>query len=518
MPRLAWNAIVKNEAARIERCVRSLLPYIDCGIVVDTGSTDETVSTVIRLFDQVQKPFEIHQVEFVNFEQSRNAALELARKSPLAWDYLLLADADMELRVERGDWLNGHTGLSYDLRQVGGSLSYYNRRLVSRAAGGGYVGVTHEYLDIPSAGRLDGAHFIDHADGANRPDKFSRDIALLEAALKTETRPGLIERYHFYLAQSYFDAGRCQDAIPHYRRRVELGGFEEERWYAQFRLSLCFHRLGDYANFVWEALRAYSMRPRRVEMLHELAQFFRVRGDNYVSLLFSELGLRLPYPKDELLFVDAGAYGRGIKEEFSICAYYDPKRRLEGAKVTNKLALAGSEQAKFNQFWYLEPLAAHVPSFRPRRIEFTPPEGWLAMNPSVVRHAGNPALLVRCVNYTITPSGEYWMRAEDGTVSRHNPVRTRNVFAFEGGRWMEIALPEYEPQYQLVRGFEDSRVFEWRGELLTLSTVRDLNSGGWCEQVLARLDFGHEKIAYSDSYTKILPRHRQHEKNWMPWI
>ena len=40
--KLVWNAIVKNEAAIIERCVNSLLPHIDGAVVVDTGSTDGT--------------------------------------------------------------------------------------------------------------------------------------------------------------------------------------------------------------------------------------------------------------------------------------------------------------------------------------------------------------------------------------------------------------------------------------------------------------------------------------------
>ena len=36
--KLCWNAIVKNESARIVRCMESLVPYISCAVVVDTGS------------------------------------------------------------------------------------------------------------------------------------------------------------------------------------------------------------------------------------------------------------------------------------------------------------------------------------------------------------------------------------------------------------------------------------------------------------------------------------------------
>ena len=72
----------------------------------------------------------------------------------------------MELVVEQPFKLNG--GMAYDMQQRGGALIYNNRRLVNRKATGEYQGVTHEYLDVPSAGSIDGAYFIDHADGANR--------------------------------------------------------------------------------------------------------------------------------------------------------------------------------------------------------------------------------------------------------------------------------------------------------------------------------------------------------------
>jgi glycosyltransferase involved in cell wall biosynthesis len=518
--RIAWNAIVKNEEARIERCVKSLLPYIDCGIVVDTGSHDYTIGKITRLFMEADKPVEIHSAPFVDFAQARNEALRRARESKLDWDFLLLADADMELVVKQPDWINGHDGLSYDMRQVAGSLVYWNRRLLSRQATGEYLGVTHEYLDVPSSGAIAGAEFLDHADGANRPDKFARDIALLELALDTETRPGLVERYHFYLAQSYYDAGRFNDAITHYRRRVELGGYEEERWYAQYKLAHCYRELGDFPNFVWNGICAYAMRPQRAEMLYELARFFRERGENFASLLFSETGMRLLLPEHDLLFVNDWVYDRGLKEEFSICAYYSERHRRTGESEVNRLALAGSEQARFNQFWYLRPLSEHVPSFKPQQIAFTPEAGWVAMNPSVINDDGIARVLVRCVNYTITDEGQYRIRASDGSIAGDHPIHTRNFIGPLGGPWREIGLPSNWPDasYPLVRGFEDSRLFEWQQQFWMLSTVRELTPEGWCEQVLAPLVPLQTEHRYGDNWRQILPKHRVHEKNWMPWV
>jgi len=526
--KLVWNAIVKNEVAIIGRCVKSLLPHIDGAVIVDTGSSDNTVALLQHLFDAAGKPIEIQHAMFVNFELARNMALHCARNSRLQWDYLLLCDADMEMKVTRPDWLQGLTGESYDLKQTAGSLGYYNRRLVSRHATGCYRGVTHEYLDAGSVGRLDGAEFIDHADGANRPEKISRDIALLKQALETEKDPGLIQRYHFYLAGSYFDSGEWYNASVHYGIRTRLGGFDEEVWYAQLRYALCLQNMGAYAGFVEAMLQAYRLRPHRVESLYHLARHFRERGDNYSSVLFSQAGLVVPYPRDDLLFIDNYVYDTGLKEEFVICAYYDPVRRQRGQWVCDQLVLKGSEQARINQYWYLQPLIEHLPSFKPVRIPFVAGDGYVAMNPSVINQDGKPLVLVRTVNYTINARGEYEIRGPGHSCNHTNPIRTVNYLVrlddrldFVGSDEIKLPVDWPEPKFPLVRGFEDSRLVQWQKQLYTLSTVRELTTEGWCEQCLAPIACELGQTFRYGAWLKIQPSHEAmqlHQKNWMPWV
>jgi glycosyltransferase involved in cell wall biosynthesis len=524
---VAWSAIVKNESAILPRCVASLLPHIDAAVVVDTGSTDGTPELLTRLFADAGKPLELVKAPFVNFEQARNAALKAARASPLEWEWLILCDADMSLNVSDPDWvkkLNG--GPAYDMRQTsGGALSYYNRRLVHRSATGKFVGVTHEFLQVDSAGRIEGAAFIDHADGANRPEKLHRDLALLEKALRTEKRPGLVERYTFYLAQTLYDLGRFTEAIKAYRERVALGGFPEERWYAQFRRALCCQHMDQTHAFVFNMLAAYQMRPTRAEPLVALAKHYRERGDNHASLLFSTAALALPYPKDDLLFVDDHANRHGARDEFSICAWYEPQLRSRGAQVCDEIVLSRTasapsrEQARANQYWYLQPLKEHVPSFKPQQIEIPVADGYAATNPSVVIHLGRITVLVRAVNYAITSEGHYVARTPNGTGAGPDCIRTRNYLVSYHGQERsvhELALPPDwpEPQYQLVRGFEDSRLFEWKGTLWTSSCVRERTPEGWCEQVIAPIS-GDQ---YGVGWKQVLPAERRHEKNWMPWV
>jgi hypothetical protein len=52
---LCLNMIVKNESKIISRLLESVVPYIDCYCICDTGSTDNTIETIIDFF-QKQNP------------------------------------------------------------------------------------------------------------------------------------------------------------------------------------------------------------------------------------------------------------------------------------------------------------------------------------------------------------------------------------------------------------------------------------------------------------------------------
>jgi len=518
--RLIWNGIVRNESKIIDRLITSLLPHVDGAVVVDTGSTDDTMAKITQAFKSVNKPVHVDFTPFKDFAQARNAGLEAARHSDINWDFALLADADMELCVDDPAWkqqLNG--GLSYDMLQTGGAVSYANRRIVNRHASGVYRGVTHEYLDIGSAGLVTGARFIDYADGANRPEKYDRDIALLTNALATETDPGLIQRYHFYLGQSYFDKKDFATASKHYSMRVELGGFPEECWFAQYQLGLCYEQIGLIRDFVFTMLRAYEMRPHRVEPLLALARWFRASGQNLTSLLFSVPAMEIPPPSGELLFVNDWAHRYGAREEFGIAAYYDRRQRDRGAKVVNQLVLEGSSQARANSFWYLDKLSKFVPSFDAVKIPFSPDPGWVALNPSaIVDETGELTFLVRTVNYHIDGLGRYLIGETNADISAANPIRTRNFIGGLRAGFREIAEPtNLGREYDQVLGLEDSRLFRHAGALYTLSTVRQLNREGWCEQVLAKVFLADQGWTYGSDWRVLRPKDRYHEKNWMPW-
>ncbi|MEO8104038.1 MAG: hypothetical protein ABI790_16060, partial [Betaproteobacteria bacterium] len=469
---------------------------------------------------------ELHEFPFHNFGQARNAALDHAYASPLTYDYLLFDDADMELMVEDASFRERLDAPGYRLLQRADTgLAYWNIRIVRREAGARYHGVTHEYLDVPGGVQgLQDAWYKDHASGSNRVDKFERDARLLLEALEKEPDN---QRYWFYLAQSYRDAGRTADAAAAYAKRAEMGGWDEEAWNARLQEARCLRKLGDEAGFIRQALAAFDQRPQRAEPLYDLARFYREKGMNDASALFSEAGLAIKRP-DDILFLEDFIYTTGLQEEYSVAANYarDPVRKDRGFAACNWLALNRTiadgprNLAWSNLFFYAQSAKSMMSSFSARPVGFTAPDGYRASTSSVTRRGDQIMLLQRTVNYTLKEENLQY-DTPDGA-----PVHTRNFLLRLSGELAiqsasEILPPADlpEPAYDEVLGFEDMRLFAWRDELWGVSCVRELTPEGWCEQVLARIDDRGPGACRMTDWRVLQPTGpRVHEKNWMPQV
>lgn len=531
MPTLCLNMIVRNEAARIERCLKSVAPYINHWVVYDTGSTDDTISRIESFFAGRGIPGHVARGEFINFEQARNAGLAAAREANVPSDYLLLLDADMELVVEKENPFENLTGISYDMTQKGGGVTYLNRRLLKVLCPNKYIGVTHEYLDAAATATIEGAWFLDHADGSNRADKYIRDVRLLIDDLKVNPTNG---RSWFYLAQSFREMGRWASAMHAYQRRIDLGGWDEELWNSQFNIAWMHKNMGNEAEFIRNLLVAYNMRPSRAEVLFDLAHHFREKGWNAPASLFAEVGMQIPQPKDAL-FVNEFVYHAGLKEEFAITGFYNDRTKQRAFRVCDEMALLRGNYAtqrhngRVNLYHYLRPLGHLVGSFRPRRINVEVPDGYTAMNPSVASVGGQLCAIVRTVNYTMNENDQYLIKGTDGTANDSNPIHTRNFLCKFGYEWPMIGDTikphtareiiynnNYEVKYHLVRGWEDMRLIPWgpSSELFVSSCVREMNKEGVCEQVLAQINTNHSL----SGITPMIRKEHGYEKNWMPIV
>ena len=523
--RLCLNMIVKNEMANLPRCLEAVADHIDCWVIGDTGSTDGTQDFIKSFFAARNLPGELHEFPFLNFEQARNAALDHAYASPLAYDYLLFDDADMELMVEDSGFREGLDGPGYRLLQRSDSgLAYWNTRLVRRDAGARYHGVTHEYLDVPGGVQeLRRVWYMDHASGSNRVDKFERDARLLLEALEKDPEN---HRYWFYLAQSYRDAGRTAEAAVAYAKRAAMGGWDEEAWNARLQEARCLRKLGDEPGFIGQALAAFNQRPQRAEPLYDLARFYRDKGMNDASVLFSEAGLAIKRPEQDILFIEDYAYTTGLLEEYAIAANYarDPVRKDRGFAACNWLALNRTiddgprELAWSNLFFYVQPAKTMMLSFSARPVGFTAPDGYRPSNPSVARLGSQIVLLQRTVNYTLAEDNLQYDTPDGAPVHTRNfLLRLNDELGIQSAKEILPPVDMPKPVHKGVLGFEDLRVFAWNGELWGSACVREFTPEAWCEQVLARIDES-SSCRLTDWRVLHPAGPRVHEKNWMPQV
>ena len=197
--------IVKNEAHVIREGLDSVSPHISSWSICDTGSTDGTRRVIAEYFRAKGIPGELREHSWKNFGHNRTEALRAARGKG---DYIWVMDAD--------DLLHGKPDFramereAYMLR-FGPDLEYWRQQIFKDGPDWRYVGVVHEYpaLDRPySLGQITGDYHLQcrHIGARSRdPEKYRKDAALLEEALKAE--PGNT-RYWFYLGQSWYSARR----------------------------------------------------------------------------------------------------------------------------------------------------------------------------------------------------------------------------------------------------------------------------------------------------------------------
>lgn len=366
MPKtICWNAIVKNEAKVIERCMAAMAGELDYWVVVDTGSTDGTQDIIRNFMAQRGIPGELHERPWVNFAHNRNEALELAEGKA---DYILFCDADMALVVHDPHWKYQLHHDAYLVTQKAhqGRLEYPNIRLVNARLQGDkrfrYWGATHEYCDSiePGLGNREqfaGISMLDFADGGAKTDKYIRDAALLKQhiaelqALEQASpgeraaayqsgllrhAPGLLSRSLFYLAKTLDDADLYEDAIQAYQQRIAHGGWEEETWFALLRIARLKEIMGKPLEEISQAyLAAYQYRPQRAESLYHLARYLRMQEQFALAYVYALAANNTPLPND-LLFVEGNVYRWQAQDEQAVAAYWIG-RYAECATLCKKL-------------------------------------------------------------------------------------------------------------------------------------------------------------------------------------
>ena len=247
------------------------------------------------------------------------------------------------------------------------------------------------------------------------------------------------------------------------------------------------------------------------EALLALATSYRTRRDYPRALRFAKLALAKTEKPDARLM-----------HEIAVCGFYgDAAARAQGREFCDALALARGtpmdikDRARDNLGWYIEPVDELIPSWGAKRLDFVPPPGWHHHNPSIARFGDRLLVLLRCV--------EFWLDHTGSHTERWQPAMSRNFLldidpdTFADTVRHEVLSPAGMPpplHPHMPLGYEDARIFEWRGDLWCVATMGWLNVEGWAEQWLARVGNGSldfPKALHPEGW-------RAPQKNWIPLV
>ena len=469
--------IVKNESKIITRLLETVLPIIDSYCICDTGSTDNTKEIIEEFFLRHGVKGEVFEVPFKNFGYNRAVALERA----VLWgEYALLLDADMKLIIGTNFNKENLVDDGYLILQGTSRLEYYNVRIVKTSVGVKCVSPTHEYYDFPPGTKQTKwgpthLRIDDIGDGGSKADKFERDIRLLKEGLEEEpTNP----RYHFYIANSLRDMGKKTDAIEWYKKRVALGGWVEEVWNSLYEMGKCYLVLGDPANALMYLWEAFNKKPNRSEPLYEIVKYYRQNGQHKVGQFVCDKARTIPFPKEDVLFIEKAVYEYLLEYEHTMLAYYT-KSAIDHRKYLDLVGMGYNRQNMLENYKFYARSLTNVGGLQKRivlneTVEKTVRgklESFKSSSPCIISFNNGYLINVRYVNYNLDKvNGRYSYRHDDmKIITLNKTIVTNSNFDVLREYWMEKVHRE-DIRYL---GVEDVKVFSHEDKLRFLGTVQD---------------------------------------------
>lgn len=299
MLKISACVITKNEAENIERCLRSLKGSVNEIIVVDTGSTDDTV--------KIAKKFgaKVFYFEWINdFAAARNFAIAKAKG-----DWIVFPDADEYIRADRIANLRPllekiHGNREFDAVScmmehtdgVDGPLRACDRtvRIFRNLPAIRYKRKIHEsiYKNGQSVHLVqvpDTMLVLRHTGYAAEKctEKLARNHVLLEESLQDGSADGLT---YYYLGHSYWVIGLHAKAVEYAQQALEAGQVAStmfaHRVYAVLIQSMC--NLDCYGPTDIEPLIAEAVAkfPHHPEVM-ECRSYYQLKRGSYTQALES---------------------------------------------------------------------------------------------------------------------------------------------------------------------------------------------------------------------------------------
>lgn len=302
--------MVRDEESVISRCLLSMMPLCDFIVVLDTGSTDDTVAiaeSTLRDF-----PHRVDRAEWQGYATTRTDLVR--RAGEMGMDWILVMDAGATVRgrfrapdADVADIELRHEGI------VSRRAAFLRSGIAWRYEGGDTeAGELHECVaaDQPfTRAKLAGVVMERHgAAGDRRPPL--RDLDTLKRQRKLHPEDPI---WVFYIAQTYKALERPRDAKEAYRECAAMLADPELEmvWYCMFQAALLEGTVAALGV-------AYGIRPIRAETPYAISLYYSNHGRYDLALPWAKIASELTEPIRDILFINRPVYQWAALYELSI--------------------------------------------------------------------------------------------------------------------------------------------------------------------------------------------------------
>jgi glycosyltransferase involved in cell wall biosynthesis len=214
--------IVKNEESTLERCLSSVKNMVDEIIIIDTGSTDNTINIARKFTDRI---FSFKWID--DFAAARNESLRYATK-----EYILVLDADeyLDHKVDLQSDLESNCDYYYvNIKNevvLGRIFTHSTIRIFKNKINLKYENRLHEHINIVgNEGKYtDGiANIIIHHTGytderMKDKNKFNRNLKLM--SLEVKDNPNAFNLFN--MGKTYYLVSEHTKAVEYLQRAYPL--------------------------------------------------------------------------------------------------------------------------------------------------------------------------------------------------------------------------------------------------------------------------------------------------------
>jgi glycosyltransferase involved in cell wall biosynthesis len=352
---ICLNMIVKNEAKNLKRLFATLNQWIDYYVISDTGSTDDTIETIIELGKLYQIPGVIVKNDWVNFAYNRNKALEEAIREKEAGrhnsNWMLIIDADEEFIVIDEKWkAHLQEGISYTTYKKVNGLAFKHPFLIW-ISGQKFVweGVVHNYL-VNLNGKTRQLHtnevFIKYNqfEGAkshpflNSDDKDKADIEILLKEFQNTTITKVTVQRYFQLAHLYKNIDDHENCVLYLKKIIDYPEASHDLRYISlvFIAKSLINLKKEFKDIEPYLLQAITLDSRRKEAYYYLAFIEKNSGNIAEAKVILEKASLLPCSNPDFRLWEENIYAWKIKYDLSIL-YYQQKDFYKAKSLIQEL-------------------------------------------------------------------------------------------------------------------------------------------------------------------------------------